>query len=349
MNLNQRYKKYRRKKRTTVILLMGLIAVSLIAGLSIGAAKISPLDVIRILSGQSVSDKWELIIVNIRLPQAIAAIVAGIGLAIAGVSMQAVLNNPLGSPFTLGISHAAAFGAALSVVMLGTGGVQRTETVEITGHYVTTGFAFVFCVIEAAVILCIARIKKTSPEVMVLAGIAMGSLFFAGTMFLQYFADDVQLAAMVFWTFGDLSRANWKEISIMSAATAFGFAYFQYNSWNYNVLSSGEESARSMGIRVGMVRVGGLTVSVMLTAVIISILGIIGFVGLICPHMMRRMVGDDHRFLIPASAFTGAILLLVSDTVARVILLPHILPVAVLTSFLGAPVFVYLLIRGHNR
>lgn len=351
MNLNQRYKKYRQKKVTIIILLTGLVIASLIVSLCIGAVEVSPIEVIKILIGQSYQNQWEMIVVNIRLPQAIAAIVAGFGLAIAGVSMQAILNNPLGSPFTLGITHAAAFGAALSVVLLGTGALQSNggEAVKINSHYLTTVIAFLFCIAEAVFILIVARLKKTSPEVMVLAGMAMGFLFFAGTMFLQYFADDVQLAAMVFWTFGDLSRANWKEISIMSAATALGFGYFQYNSWNYNVLSSGEESARSMGIRVGMVRVGGLTVSVTLTAVIISFLGIIGFVGLICPHMMRRVVGDDHRFLVPASALSGAILLLLSDTMARVILLPHVLPVAVLTSFLGAPLFVYLLIRGYRR
>ena len=351
MNLNQRYRKYRQKKVAAIILMTGLVIVSLIASLSIGAADISPFEVIKILLRQSDQHKWEMIVVSIRLPQAVAAVVAGLGLAIAGVSMQAVLNNPLGAPFTLGITHAAAFGAALSVVLLGTGAVQSNtnDAVKINNHYLTTVIAFLFCVAEAVFILFVARIKKTSPEIMVLAGIAMSFLFLAGTMFLQYFADDLQLAAMVFWTFGDLSRADWTEISIMSTVTALGFLYFQYNSWNYNVLSSGEEAAKSMGIRVDMVRTGGVFVSVVLTAVIISFLGIIGFVGLICPHMMRRIVGDDHRFLVPASALAGAILLLLSDTVARVILLPHVLPVAVLTSFLGAPVFVYLLIKGYSR
>ncbi|MBN2524858.1 MAG: iron ABC transporter permease [Deltaproteobacteria bacterium] len=351
MNLNQRYKKYRQKKVSTIILLTGLIIASLIVSLSIGAAEISPVEVIKILLGQSNQYKWEMIVVNIRLPQAIAAIVAGFGLAIAGVAMQAILNNPLGAPFTLGITHAAAFGAALSVVLLGTGTVQNNsgEAVKIDNHYLTTVVAFLFCVAEAAFILMVAKLKKTSPEVMVLAGIAMGFLFFAGTMFLQYLADDIQLAAMVFWTFGDLSRADWKEVFIMTVATVPGFMYFQYNSWNYNVLSSGEEAAKSMGIRVDLLRTGGLFISVVLTAVIISFLGIIGFVGLICPHMMRRIVGDDHRFLVPASALCGAILLLLSDTIARVILLPHVLPVAVLTSFLGAPLFVYLLVKGYRR
>lgn len=351
MNVSQRYKRYRKKKAVTIILLTGLILVSFVASISIGAAEISASEVIKILLGQSGLQKWELIVINIRLPQALAAIIAGSGLAIAGVSMQAVLNNPLGSPFTLGISQAAAFGAAFSVVLLETGAIQNSasDTVTITGHYVTSVIAFVFCVAEAVIILFIARIKRTSPEVMVLAGVAMGSLFSAGTMFLQYFADDVQLAAMVFWTFGDLNRADWKELSIMSVATALGYLYFQYNSWNYNVLSTGDETAKSMGIHVDLVRIGGMLVSVALTSVIISFLGIIGFVGLICPHIMRRIVGDDQRFLVPASALTGAVLLLLSDTAARMILLPHVLPVAVITSFLGAPVFIYLLLKGYGK
>jgi iron complex transport system permease protein len=351
MNVSQSYKRYRNKKAATIILLMGLIVVSFLASISTGAAEISASEVIKILLGQSVLQKWELIVINIRLPQALAAIIAGAGLAIAGVSMQAVLNNPLGSPFTFGIMHAAAFGAAFSVILLGTGSIQNSasEAVKITGHYLTSLSAFVFCLAEAVLILFIARIKKSSPEVMVLAGVAMNFLFLAGIMFLQYFADDVQLAAMLFWTFGDLSRADWKELSIMSVFTVLGYLYFQYNSWNYNALSTGEETAKSMGINVDFVRIGGMLVSVILTAVIISFLGIIGFVGLICPHMMRRIVGDDYRFLVPASALTGAILLLLSDTAARMILLPHVLPVAVLTSFLGAPVFVYLLIKGYRN
>jgi iron complex transport system permease protein len=168
-------------------------------------------------------------------------------------------------------------------------------------------------------------------------------------MFLQYFADDVQLAAMVFWTFGDLARASWSELGVISAVTFVAFLYFILSRWNYNALNAGDETALSLGVPVGRIRLVGMVTSSLVTATIISFVGIIGFVGLVCPHMVRRLIGDDHRFLMPGSAIAGAVLLLAADTVARVIMTPHVLPVAILTAFLGAPAFIYLLIRGYRR
>jgi len=327
------------------------LVVALLVSVSLGAVTIPLGDVAKILLGQSVTKRWDIIIWNIRLPQALTAIVAGIGLAIAGVVMQSILRNPLGSPFTLGISQAAAFGAAFSVMILGTGTMQSTGTnaVKITSPHLTTIAAFLFCLIATGVILVISRLKKTSPEVMVLAGVALGSLFTAGTMFLQYFADDVQLAAMVFWTFGDVARANWQELGIMASVVALSTIYFFFNSWNYNAIDAGDEQAKGLGVNVERVRLWGMVCASLITAFIIAFLGIIGFVGLVCPHAVRRLIGDDHRFLIPGSCLIGGLLLLVSDTTARLMLAPHVLPVAILTSFLGAPVFIYLIIRGYRR
>jgi iron complex transport system permease protein len=199
------------------------------------------------------------------------------------------------------------------------------------------------------VILLITRIRRASPEVMVLAGVAMGSLFTAGTMFLQYFADDVQLAAMVFWTFGDTARASWKELSFITVVVVLASIFFMFNRWNYNAIDAGDETANGLGVNVKRTRIFGMLVASVVTAIIVAFLGIIGFVGLVCPHIVRRLIGDDHRFLIPGTCIMGGILLLAADTVARIMLAPHILPVAILTSFLGAPVFIYLLIRGYRR
>jgi len=184
---------------------------------------------------------------------------------------------------------------------------------------------------------------------MILAGVAIGSLCTAATMFLQYFADDVQLAAMVFWTFGDLSRAGWREISLIALVTGLCALYFALNSWNYNAIDAGDETAASLGINVRLVRFLGMTLASLVTAVIISFVGVIGFVGLVCPHMVRRLIGDDNRFLIPGSIVTGSILLLAADTAARIMIAPNVLPVAILTSFVGAPMFLYLLVRGYRR
>jgi iron complex transport system permease protein len=334
---------------------MGLALVGLILGLavslSLGAAGLPLAVVAKTLLGISVSKRFDMIVWNIRMPQALAAIVAGAGLSVAGAAMQSILRNPLGSPFTLGISQAAAFGAAFSVMILGSGVMQSTNigSITISNPYVTTILAFFFSIIAAGVIILVSRARGATPEVMVLTGVALGALFTAGTMFLQYFADDVQLAAMVFWTFGDAARASWAELGLLTAVTVLISAYLLSRSWDYNAIDAGDETAKGLGVRVERVRLTGMLAASMTTAVIVSFLGVIGFVGLVVPHMVRRIIGGDNRFLMPATVICGALLLLVSDTVARMMLAPHVLPVSVLTAFMGAPTFIYLIVRGGRK
>jgi iron complex transport system permease protein len=344
------YSAYIGRKTLLLIVLLGLSALLLVAAVSLGAVRIPMSDVLRTLLGQADNPRMALIVWNIRLPQALAAILAGMGLAVAGAAMQSILRNPLGSPFTLGVSQAGAFGAAFSVMVLGSGIMQSTNSgaVTILNPWLTTACAFAFCLLAALVIVSVARLRGTTPEVMVLSGVALGSLFTAGTMLLQYFANDVQLAAMVFWTFGDTARAGWREIAIMAGVVGPAMVFFIANRWNYNAIDAGDETARGLGVRVERVRLVGMLAACVLTATIVSFLGIIGFVGLVCPHMARRMIGDDHRFLLPASCLLGGALLLAADTAARLALAPNMLPVSVLTAFLGAPTFLYLLIRGRR-
>ena len=345
------YQQYIGRKVLYIVIGLVVLTFMLILSVSLGVVRIPVLDVARTLIGQSVSKRWDIIIWNIRLPQALTAIVAGCGLSVAGVSMQSILRNPLGSPFTLGISQAAAFGAAFSVMVLGTGAMHSTgaDAITLTSLPLTTLMAFIFCIVAMGVILLISKHKQASPEVMVLAGVALGSLFTAGTMFLQYFADDNQLAAMVFWTFGDTARTSWLELGVMSGIVTLVTLYFIWNSWNYNAIDVGDEQAKGLGVPVERVRLIGMLCASLITACIIGFLGIIGFVGLVCPHAVRRLIGDDHRFLIPGSCVVGGLLLLAADTVARLLLAPNVLPVAILTSFLGAPVFLYLIIKGYRR
>jgi iron complex transport system permease protein len=345
------YRRYIGVKLAVVCLTGGLLALALVVSISLGAANIPVADVARTLMGWAVSKRFDVIVWNIRLPQALASIVAGAGLAVAGAVMQSILRNPLGSPLTLGISHAAAFGAAFAVMILGGGvmGSTNTDAVNITNPYLTTGIAFLFSLGSAAIIVSMSRLRGSSPEIMILTGVALNALFTAGTMLLQFFADDVQLAAMVFWTFGDTARATWAELGVMAAVTAATSVYFLINGWNYNAIDAGDETAKGLGVRVDRVRFVGMLLASMLTAVIISFLGIIGFVGLVVPHMVRRVIGSDHRFLLPGSILAGGLLLLASDTAARLVLAPHMLPVSVLTAFMGAPVFIYLIIRGQKR
>jgi iron complex transport system permease protein len=338
-----------RKVLFILALILALFAV-LVLAVSLGSAVIPWSEVLKSLLRVSADQRFEIIVWNIRLPQALTAIVAGAGLSVAGAAMQCILRNPLGSPFTLGISHAAAFGAALSVMLMGTGFFAGDQGhTAVVSPILTTLSAFVFSLAAAGVIIAVARMRGATPEVMVLTGVALGALFTAGTMFLQYFADDQELAAMVFWTFGDTGRADWANLGLLTIVCALSSLFFVIQAWSYNAIDAGDETAKGLGVRVERVRMAGMLVASLLTAIIIAFLGIIGFVGLVVPHMVRRLIGSDHRFLLPASILGGGLLLLMSDTVARLIISPHVLPVSVLTAFLGAPVFIALIIRGRSR
>ncbi len=345
------YTNYIRKKRYVLLGLLVACAGLFVAAISLGPVYVPPRAVMRTLLRANADPVFSTIVLGIRLPQALAAAIAGAGLAAAGAAMQSILRNPLGSPFTLGVSQAGAFGAAFSVIIAGAGIMQSTQvgSITITHSFMTVTLAFVACIVCALIITVIARLYAATPEVMVLCGVALGSLFSAATMFLQYFADDVQLAAIVFWSFGDVGRAGWREVWIMGAVVAPGIVFFIVNRWNYNAVEAGDETAKGLGVSVERVRLSGMVVASLMTAVIVSFLGVIGFVGLICPHAVRKIIGDDNRFVVPASCLCGAALLMASDTAARLILAPHVLPVAVLTSFLGAPLFLYLLLAGRVR
>jgi iron complex transport system permease protein len=348
--LNRDYARYTHRKIALIASGLLILGLAVLYGIATGAARIPLADVIRSLAGAGTSKRFDMIFWQIRLPQVLAAVVAGAGLAVSGAVMQSILRNPLGSPFTLGISHAAAFGAAFAVMILGSGTMTSTSVgaVAITNPLVTTASAFAFSMLASLFIVAVSRMRGAKPETMILAGVALGALFTAGTMFLQFFADDVQLAAMVFWTFGDVARASWGELSLLAGVTLAATVYFLLNVWNYNAVDAGDETARGLGVRVTRIRLWGMLTASLVTAVIVSFLGIIGFVGLVCPHMVRRLIGGDNRFLLPASAVLGAVLLLVSDTAARLILAPHLLPVSILTAFMGAPVFMVLIMKGRG-
>ncbi|MDZ7859779.1 MAG: iron ABC transporter permease [Candidatus Krumholzibacteriota bacterium] len=289
------------------------------------------------------------VIWNIRMMRIATAIFAGAALAVSGMVMQNVLRNPLASPSTLGVSHAASFGAAFGIVVLGAGSTQA-HSVSFDLPFFLALCAFASTLMSTGVILLLARIRDASTETMILAGVAMASLFTAGTTSLRYFAsDEVQLASIIFWTFGDLGRTDWTLVTIISVGTVATLIYFFLNRWRYNAMNSSEEVAHTLGVNTSRTRILGLLISSLLTALVVSFVGIIGFVGLVVPHIVRRIVGTDARFLIPGCCIAGALLLLVSDTVARTLLSPVIMPVGILTSFLGAPLFIYLIIRGRKH
>jgi len=268
------------------------------------------------------------------------SIVAGMGLAIAGAVMQGILKNPLASPFTLGISSAASFGAALAIV-LGAGFVG--------GDWMIIGNAFVFTLIASMTVYGLAKYKGITPETMILAGIAIMYLFQAMTSFLQYVGHAEQVQEVVFWMMGSMGRSSWEKVWIVTAVIAICFPYLLLKSWDINALGAGDETATSLGVNVEKTRVICMMAVSFITASVICFTGTIGFIGLVSPHITRLVIGGDHRFLLPASALVGGLLLLAADTAARTVLAPVILPVGIMTAFLGVPFFVYLFLRKRKE
>ncbi|KYH32975.1 FecCD family ABC transporter permease [Neomoorella mulderi] len=349
-NIPESYLKYTQRKVFIICLLILLTVLLGVYAINAGSAELSPAQVLLTLLGKA-EGRLNIIIWNIRLPRVLAAVTAGVGLSVAGCVMQNLLRNPLASPFTLGISQGAAFGAAVAIIALGAGSTHSTsaDAVIINNPYLVTISAFVGAMATTLVVLFLAQVRGVTPEAMVLAGVALGSLFSAATIILQFFASDVQVASIVFWTFGDIGRASWRDLEIMAALTFAALLYFMANRWNYNALDGGEETAKGLGVDVERIRLTGMFAASLVTAVTVSFLGIIGFIGLVGPHMMRRVLGGDHRFLIPASSVMGGLLLLASDTLARTVVSPVVLPVGAITSFMGAPLFLYLLSRGYGK
>lgn len=338
-----------RKKWITVVILAISVFFLMLVSVNAGATHMNPWEVLKTLFG--FSDETSYIVVwRIRMPRVIAALVAGAGLSIAGCVIQTTLKNPLASPTTLGISHAATFGANVAIIALGAGSILSTasDAVVINNPYLVTVCAFVGAMMATSLILGLSNLRGFTPQAVVLAGVALNYLFMAGTTLLQYFASDVQISAAIFWTFGDLGRISWNEVLILSIVVVLSIGYFLFKRWDYNAMANGEEIAKSLGVNTIRTRFWGLLVSSLITAVAVSFLGIIGFIDLIAPQIMKRVVGADHRFLIPASALLGAAILLLSDIAARMILSPITLPVGAITSLLGAPLFLYLLMKGNK-
>ncbi len=282
-------KAFRQQSIRKIILILSLALFTLfMMGIAInaGSSNTNLRQVVKTLLGQQTQGTTSVVIWQIRLPRVLSAVVAGIGLSIVGDVMQTSLRNPLASPSTLSISSASAFGANLAIVFFNAGTLQSNthDAVFISNPYTITICSFLFAMFAMLAILMLARLRRFTPESVILSGVALGSLFSAGTTLIQYFADDVQVASMVFWTFGDLGRVSWKEVGILSAVTLVALIYFLIHRWDYNVIESGEETAIGLGVNVTQIRIRSLLVASLVTAVSVSFLGIIGFIGLIAPH-----------------------------------------------------------------
>jgi iron complex transport system permease protein len=343
------YKRHVRRRALFIVILILLLGIVALLALVSGSADIRLADILRLFKGEGTAFVYQ-IVWNIRLPRIIGAILSGMALAVSGAVIQSLLRNPLASPYTLGISGAAAFGASFAIVVLGAGSAYSgsNDLAMVNNPYLITVSAFVWSLVGVGIILLLSTCKGATPEIIILSGIIISSLFGAGISAMQYFSDHVQLASIVFWNFGDIGRASWDNLWILATLFVPAMLFFSRYIWTYKALQSSDEHAQSLGINVQKVRLSGMVVAALLTAVVVAFYGIIAFVGLVAPHIIRRVMGHDDQFLLPASAVFGGFFLLLSDTLARTIFVPIVLPVGILTSFVGAPVFLFLLIRGFG-
>lgn len=323
-----------------------LVIVLFFISLMVGSSNMPFGESFMALFGQG-SDVAVRIVQKIRLPETLAALIAGAGLSIAGLMMESTLKNPMASPSTLGVSNAAVFGANVSIIgfaggFLATGNNPQDFAVG-ANPFATSSIAFIFAATSTLLVLALCSIRSFSSETVVLAGIALGTVWTAATTLLQFFATDVGLSAAIIWTFGDLSRATFTMDYIMLAVVGLSAIVFFLLRWRFNAVAADERVAQTLGVHVRALRFVTLFLSSLVTAVVVSYLGVIGFVGIICPHVMRRIVGNNHRFLIPGSLLCGSALLLLSNIVSHLVGGGTALPVGAITALLGGPFFLYLI------
>jgi iron complex transport system permease protein len=349
--LKKLYLKGKNRKILTILSLFLVLLIIMVISVSLGAgsprfneamqvilSKLFPF--LEVDPGPQIT---QTIIFEIRLPRVVLAVIAGAGLAASGVAMQGVLKNPLVSPYILGISAAAGFGAALAIA-LGIGVVTQY------GGYIVVANAFVFSILAMLMVYGIARLRGVTPESVILAGVAVGFLFSAMLSLIQFIAPEhAAVRAVVFWLLGGLSTATWESILIMLPIVLVAIALIMRRSWDMNVMSLGEEVAMSIGVNSKQVIVMCMALATLATASIVAFTGVIGFICLVSPHIARMIIGSDHRFLLPCSIVLGACLLLCSDTLARLVLMPSEVPVGIVTALIGVPFFLYLLLSRRRQ
>ena len=341
------------KKRKVLIILYAFIALLIITVISVSLGAGSPrfMEATRVILSRIFpfleidpgSKITQIIILELRLPRIVLVIIAGAGLAASGATMQGVLRNPLVSPYILGISAAAGFGAALAIVF-------RIGIFSPYTEYIIVSNAFIFSMLAMLMVYGIARLRGITPETVILAGVIIGFLFSGLLALIQFVAPRYRaLQEVVFWLMGGrLFLAKWENMLIILPLVLLAIILMMRHSWDMNVMSLGEETATSLGVNSRRVLMICMVLGSLATASIISFTGVIGFIGLVSPHIARMIIGSDHRFLLPCSIVLGALLLLCSDTLARLVLMPSEVPVGIVTILIGVPFFLYILLSRRR-
>ena len=332
------YRKNELRSISFLVLLTVFLLLSILLSLRAGSYNTPVTELIKGIFGKSADKKINLVVQNNRMPRICTAIIAGAGLGLAGCILQAILHNPLASASTLGVSQGATFGAAFAIVVM-----------NMTGAIGISVYSFLGSIAVAIVILGLSRFKQVSAEGIVLAGVAISSMLSGATTLIQYFANEIQLTSLVFWTFGDLGSTGWEDLRPMGIMVLILLVYCFAHRWDYNALLNGEETAVSLGIHVQRLTLTNMVLCCLTCSIIVSNVGLINFIGLVAPHIVRMVVGNNHVYLIPGSILAGAALLLLGDLIARVAIMPIVLPIGAITSFLGGPLFLYLLFKGGRK
>lgn len=337
---------YRALARRKILLLAGLavlLALSLLFDLGLGPARYSPGEVVRaVLWPGSVAPQLRVVIWEVRLPIALMAVAVGAALSLAGAQMQTILNNPLASPFTLGISAAASFGASLGLAF-------GLKLFPVVAEYVVPLNAFVMAMLSAFLIHLLSLRRGVTAETIVLLGIALVFTFNALLALVQFFATEQAVAAVVFWTMGSLTKATWPKLGLTCLVIVIALPLFARRAWALTALRLGDDRAASLGVNVKRLRLETLVVVSLLASFPVAFVGTIGFIGLVGPHLARMIIGEDQRFFIPASVLAGALVLSLSSVASKSLIPGAIFPIGIVTSLIGLPFFISLVLGGRRR
>lgn len=339
-------RQYGRFVAVRVALLLGLAAalgVSFLADVATGTSNLAAADILRgLLDSTTLTRSQAVILWDVRLPYAIMAVLVGAALGLAGAEMQTVLNNALASPFTLGVSAAAMLGASVVIVF----GVLPAWLDQ---NYGVALGAFAFAVGSTMLIQALSRLYGATVDTVVLFGIAMVFVLNALTALIQFVADADALQQVVFWNMGSLTRATWDKIAIVAVVLALCLPLSMTQVWAMTALRGGEDHARSFGIPVERLRLVVMLRVSLLAAVAVCFVGTIGFIGLVGPHIARLALGEDHRFYLPGAALAGALVLSLASIASKLIVPGVILPVGIVTSLVGIPLFMGLILSQRRR
>ncbi len=336
-----RYHRQNRRRALLVAVMAALAALGVVLDLVTGPAGLPLAETLRALTGTGeVSRATGVIVWTVRLPVAVVALLVGAALALAGAEMQTVLENPLAEPFTLGVSSAAALGAATAIIL----GVTLPI---LPARWAISGNAFLFALGALTMLQALGRLRGGEPEVLILFGIALNFAAAAFLSLLQFIASADALQQLVFWTMGSLAAASWPGAAALALVLAACVPFSLRAAWRLTALRLGEEQARAFGVDVRALRRWSLLRVSLLSATAVSMVGVIGFVGLAGPHIARLLVGEDHRFFLPASLLTGALVMSLASTLSKTLVGGVLLPVGLVTSLIGLPIFFALIMRGR--